>query len=92
MKYVGIVTIDDRNLWSEWHSGSTSRTYRSDGYNTREEAQTWINSQLSNIENEDNRYKIDTLIAQFDEKDIIGGYPKIDYIFNHFLHHGNVRI
>ena len=92
MKYVGIVTIDNRRLWSEWHSGSTSKTYRSDGYDTREEAQAWINNQLSNIENDDNEYKIDTLIAQFDEKDIVGEFPKIDYIFNHVLFHKDVTM
>jgi hypothetical protein len=92
MKYVGIITIDDKRCWSEWHSGSTSKTYRSDGYDTREEAQAWIDSQLPNIKNDDGKYKVDTIIAKFDKKDLVGQFPKIDYMFNNVLWHKNVTM
>lgn len=95
MKYVGIITTDNRARWSQWHSGSTSTTYRSDHFDTRDEAVSWINNQLNiiNAYIEKNKLEdcvIDSLVAQFDEKDLIPdkyGNAKIDHIFNSYLRH-----
>lgn len=91
MKYVGIAQVDNRKYWSEWHSGSTSRTYRSEGYDTREEAETWLKKQIEFAEEkikEDEDYLIKTIVIQVDEQDLTKnsfGHTTIDYIFDSVL-------
>lgn len=91
MKYVGIAKVDNRKLWSEWHSGSTSSTYRSEGYDTREEAEAWLKKQVkivANVKDLDGDYLIEIAIIQVDEADLIKnsfGHTTIDYMFNNVL-------
>ena len=91
MKYVGIAKVDNRKLWSEWHCGSTGSTYRSEGYDTREEAEAWLKKQVNivaNVKDLDGDYLINTAIIQVDEKDLIKnnfGHTTIDYMFNNVL-------
>lgn len=100
MKYIGIIKTDDRKRWSEWHSGSTSTTFRSDGFDTKREAKAWVKTQLDNInkyvKENDLDYLVESLIARFDEKDLEHdkfGNAKMDYMFNSCLVHvSNINV
>lgn len=39
MKYVVFVSVDKPARWSQWHSGSSDTVYRSEAFDTKEQAE-----------------------------------------------------
>lgn len=75
LKYVVILRVDKPKLWSQWHSGSTERYYKSPIFENEEEANKWRDEKLkeypdSSINKYDyeKKYYINISVLAFDEE------------------------
>lgn len=75
LKYVALLKVDQPRLWSEWHSGSTERYFKSPIETDKEKVEAWQKEELKKYPNArinesiaDKDYLIYTSIFAFDDE------------------------
>lgn len=75
LKYVSILRVDQPKLWSQWHSGSTERYFKSPIETDKNKVEDWLKTELEKYPNarineniSDRDYFIHTSIIAFDDE------------------------
>ena len=68
MTYFGIIQVDDKRLWGQWHSGRTDTKFFTGLFKTRELCEKYMNVKLEECNLDPNTYAINTLIFPIEEE------------------------